>query len=112
MPIHPARARRLPADVQAALVSDSRLLRPGAVAKTLLHTVPESSVRDRVAANRVPTLLVAGVKEKEFDEPRSFARAAMPHVEVVEAPVGHAVNIQAAEQFNRALEQFFRRAPG
>jgi pimeloyl-ACP methyl ester carboxylesterase len=109
MPIHPKQAKRLPPDVHEALLDDAELLSPHGVANAMLHTVPTSSVRDRVSENRVPTLLVTGGKEKEFDEPRAFAEAYMRELEIVVLPAGHAVNIQAADGFNGAVTEFFAR---
>lgn len=109
LPIHPARARRIPAAVRDALVADAELLDPAGVARTMLHTVPTSSVRSRAHENRVPTLLVCGAKEKEFDEPREFAVEHIPDLGVVALEAGHAVNIQAADGFNDAVASFFGR---
>jgi pimeloyl-ACP methyl ester carboxylesterase len=108
MPIHPSKARRMPEDVKRALVADAELLDPKGVARSLMHT-STSSVRSRVAENSVPTLLVAGGKEKEFDESRAFAAATMPHLETIVLEAGHAVNIQAADEFNAAVREFFGR---
>jgi pimeloyl-ACP methyl ester carboxylesterase len=106
MPIHPSNAKRMPEDVKRALVADAQLLSPRGVALSLLHT-STSSVRSRASENTVPTLMVAGGKEKAFDEPRAFATANMPDLETVLLDAGHAVNIQAAEQFNAAVCAFF-----
>jgi pimeloyl-ACP methyl ester carboxylesterase len=106
LPIHPSNATRMPDDVKRALVADAELLSPRGVARSLLHT-STSSVRSRVGENRVPTLLVAGGKEKEFEEPRTFAAANMPMLETVVLEAGHAVNIQAADRFNAAVCEFF-----
>lgn len=106
MPIHPRHARRLPDEVKRALVEDAGLIRPAAVARAMLHTVPTSSVRDAVHLNRVPTLLAAGVREREFAEPMAFARGSMPCLVLVELDAGHAVNIQAAVGFDRAVTGF------
>jgi 2-succinyl-6-hydroxy-2,4-cyclohexadiene-1-carboxylate synthase len=79
------------------------------VAQALRYTVPSSSVRDRVAENTVPTLLVAGHRERAFAEPRAFAAENMPNLEVVDLDGGHAVNINAATEFNEAVCSFFGR---
>ena len=110
LPLHPARARHVPRDAHRALVADGDLIDPGGLARTFLHTVPDSSVRDRVAANRVRTLLVAGGREREFAPSRSHAEATMPHLEVVELDAGHAVNLQAAEAFDAAVTAFLAAA--
>lgn len=107
MPIHPVHAKRLPEEVHRALLDDAELLRPEGVARAMLHTVPTSSVRATVGRNTVPTLLVAGGKEREFEEPRAFAEKHMPRLDIVVLEAGHAVNIQAAAGFNSAVTSFF-----
>src|SRR4051794_31746619 len=109
MPIHPNKAKRLPDAVRTALLADAAAITPKAVAQALRYTVPASSVRDRVATNRVPTLLVAGHRERAFAEPRAFAAEHMPNLEVVDLDGGHAVNINAATEFNAAVTAFFAR---
>lgn len=106
MPIHPSKARRMPEAVKQALVADAELLNPRGVARSIVYT-STSSVRARAHENTVPTLLVAGGKEKEFEEPRAFAEANMPHLETVVLEAGHAVNVQAAEEFNETVTAFF-----
>jgi pimeloyl-ACP methyl ester carboxylesterase len=110
IPIHPSRSRRMPPGVQKALVEDCALHDPRGIALTGLQTVPDSSVRPRVAQNRVPALLVCGEREKRFAAHRAYAERAMPRLEVVGAHAGHAVNIEAAEAFNAAVTDFVRRA--
>jgi pimeloyl-ACP methyl ester carboxylesterase len=110
LPIHPGRSRHLPPDVQGALVSDCQLHTPRGVALTGLHTVPDSSVRDRIVRNEVPALLVVGERESRFAPHRRFAEETMPHLEVVGADAGHAVNVEAAKEFNHAVQQFLARS--
>jgi pimeloyl-ACP methyl ester carboxylesterase len=111
-PVHPRRAKRLPSDVQEALVADAALANPRGIALTGLHTVPDSSVRERVRENRVPTLLVVGEREERFAEQRRYAESAMPKLEVVAADAGHAVNAEAWEVFNAAVTAFLARVLG
>ncbi len=106
-PLNPARGKRLPTVAQAALVADYALHTPEGVAATGLYTVPDSSVRERAPAISVPTLLVAGEREKGFDEARAFAERAIPGIRVVGLDTGHAVNLEAAEAFNEAVASFF-----
>jgi len=110
MPIHPLRATRIPEPAHRALLADAALLDPAGVAMAFRHTVAESSVRDRVAENRVPTLLVCGEREKRFLPERDFAAGTMPRLEVVGIPAaGHAVNLEAAAEFDAAVTAFFAR---
>jgi pimeloyl-ACP methyl ester carboxylesterase len=109
MPIHPSNAKRMPEEVKSALVADAELLSPHGVARSLVHT-STSSVRTRVSENRVPTLLVVGEREESFAEPTAYAEANMPCLEIVRLDAGHAVNIQAADEFNAAVSAFFTTA--
>jgi len=105
-PLNPGRASRLPAAVRDALVEDARLHDPRGIALTGLHSVPDSPVRERVAANTVPSLLVVGEREKRFREFRIFAERHMPLLSVVGLDAGHAVNAEAAAAFNREVQAF------
>lgn len=107
-PLNPGRASRLPAEVREALVEDSRLHDPRGIALTGLHTVPDSPVRERVAGNVVPSLLVVGEREKRFHEHRRFAERNMPVLSAVGLDAGHAVNAEVADRFNHEVEAFFR----
>lgn len=109
IPVHPKHARRLPEDVHAVLLEDARLLDPEGLIMTFRHTSPYLSVRERVADTAVPSLLVCGDREKRFLPARDFAAQAFPDIEVVDAVAGHAVNIQAADVFNEAVERFVQR---
>lgn len=107
--VHPVHARRLPADIHAALLADARLHTPRGIANTLRHTTPNAPVRERLAELRVPTLLVCGEREKRFETNRYYAEQAIPGLQVVGTPAGHAVNIEAAEAFNTAVGHFVGR---
>jgi len=110
IPLHPLHARRLPSAVQEVLVADAALLNPRGVADTIRYTVPESSLRERIASNRVPTLLVCGERDSRFEAQRHFAERHLPHLEVVAVDAGHAVNIEAADAFDSAVTHFLERA--
>ena len=109
IPIHPARATRLPPAAHRALLADAALLDPHGVARTFRYTVPNSSVRERVVENRVRTLLICGERETRFRPHREFAERTMPHLEVVGIDAGHAVNLEAAEAFDAAVCGFLGR---
>lgn len=109
LPIHPVGATRIPPATHRALLEDAALLDPGGVARTFRYTVPDSSVRERAAENRVPALLVCGEREKRFRPHREFAERTVPHLEVVGLDAGHAVNMEAADAFAAAACEFLRR---
>jgi pimeloyl-ACP methyl ester carboxylesterase len=108
LPVHPIHARRLPAGVRTALLADAQLHNPRGIAQTLRYTTPNVPVRERVCDLRVPTLLVCGEREKRFAANRAFAEREIPGLQVVGTPAGHAVNIEAAAEFNAAVVDFVR----
>ena len=103
--VHPRHARRLPGEIHKALLEDARLLDTEGVANTMRHTTPRASVRGDLATIRVPALLACGRFERRFRPHRDFA-ARMPGLAVVDMDAGHAVNMQAADQFNSAVIDF------
>ena len=107
--VHPIHAHRLPSDVQAALLADAKLHSPRGIVQTLRYTTPNVPVRDRDRDLRVPTLLVCGEREKRFAANRAFAEREIPALQVVGTPAGHAVNIEAAAEFNTAVSDFVAR---
>ena len=109
-PVHPRKSRRLPPEVQAALVADCERHDPLGIALTGVETVPHSSVRNRIHTNRVRSLLLVGEHEKRFTPHREFASTHMPRLEVRNLAAGHAVNIEAAAGFNAAVSAFFAAA--
>jgi pimeloyl-ACP methyl ester carboxylesterase len=108
LPIFPGRARRLPIAVRDALVRDAELLQPKGLAQTFRYSSPFLSVREEAANTAVPTLLVCGAAEKRFKPNYEFAVANIPNLKVVEADAGHAVNIEAADVFNRAVTAWIK----
>jgi 2-succinyl-6-hydroxy-2,4-cyclohexadiene-1-carboxylate synthase len=106
IPVHPANARRLRADVKAALVADCAGMNVLGVANAIRYTRPELSVRSRVKDNKVPALLVCGKQERRFLPFCDFAREHMAGLEIVDLEGGHAVNIDAAGEFNDAVSAF------
>ena len=108
-PLNPGRSRRLPAKARAALTTDYALHTSRGIAYTGLYTVPESSVRNRIKENSVPTLLVVGEREERFTPHCRFAERTMPRLEVMVLDAGHAVNLEAPAGFNTAVTTFLAR---
>ena len=107
-PFNPSNSRRLPPQLRSALVADYKLHDPLGIAYTSLYTVPNSSVRARVAENLVPALLVVGEREKAFKDQALYAERTIPNIEVVRLDAGHAVNAEAAGPFNQAVTMFLQ----
>jgi pimeloyl-ACP methyl ester carboxylesterase len=105
-PLNPGRAGHLPREVRDALVADYALHSVRGVACTGLYTVPRCSVRERAAHTTVPTLLVTGERERGFAEARAFAEATIPGLQIESLDAGHAVNAEAADEFNHAVTKF------
>ena len=105
-PFRPTRSRRLPHAAKEALIADYELHDPVGIARTAVHTIPYSSVRDRIASMEVPTLLVAGDREEGFREQARFAEQAIPGISVAHLDTGHAVNIEDAAGFNAWVTEF------
>ena len=106
IPVHPSNARWLPKEVKAALLEDCSSLTVLGVANTVRYTSPELSVRTEISKNKVPTLLVCGKREKRFKSLKEFAQSHMPLLDVVDLDAGHAVNIDAADEFNQTVTTF------
>jgi 2-succinyl-6-hydroxy-2,4-cyclohexadiene-1-carboxylate synthase len=107
IPIHPLNARSLPQEVKEALVEDSAALSVLGVANAIRYTASDLSLRDEIHRNQVPTLLVCGKREKRFLPLRDYAASHMPLLEIIDLDAGHAVNIDAAEEFNQSVTAFF-----
>jgi pimeloyl-ACP methyl ester carboxylesterase len=107
--LNPARSRSLSPEIRAALAADAALHDPRGIALTGVHTVPYSSVRERIGENVVPTLLVAGTRETQFEPARRYAETCFANLEVTELDAGHAVNLHRPEAFNEAVLAFFMR---
>ena len=108
-PFAPTRSRRLPPEAKHALIADYELHNPKGIAATARHTIPFSSVRDRIAETEVPTLLVTGDREEGFHDQARFAEQTIPGISVAHLNTGHAVNIEDAHGFNAATTKFFPR---
>lgn len=105
-PIHPAKNRRMPPDIKAAMVADVELIDATGFGNTLMVTIPGSSVRNMLHKTRVPTLMIVGRYDKAFARLQGVAEERIPDLTVQEFEGGHAVNIDAAEGFNAAVQDF------
>jgi len=104
--VHPKNARKFPEYIRAALLQDCALLDPVGVARTMVYTNGNSSVRSTVHENSIPSLLLCGEREKRFTPFKRFALEQMPLLQIVDLPAGHAVNIEAADDFDQAATSF------
>ncbi len=59
----------------------------------------------------VPTLMLAGKYDRQFAPLIEVAQRVIPGLETVIFEGGHAVNIDAAEEFNETVREFYSRFP-
>jgi pimeloyl-ACP methyl ester carboxylesterase len=105
-PANPSRSRFLDPEVKKALVEDIDLINVEGFANNVLHLSPKCSIRNWLREITVPTLLVAGKFDKKFRPLIPVALKSIPSLEFIELDGGHAVNIDAADQFNEAVHAF------
>jgi len=105
-PLHPSRNRRLNFKIKKALIDDLNLINLQGLSYNLQYLVTRCSVHKMIHENRVPTLLIVGKFDKQFAPLVSFAEKTMPNLKIVVCEGGHAVNIDAAKQFNEAVRDF------
>ena len=106
LPIHPIYAKRLPDDIKARLVDNAdnislEAIERGGLIGFKLNTL---DILDTVS---VPLLLTNGIYEKSFQSDAKAIKDNFKSVEVTDLPGGHAVNIEAATEFNAAVLNFF-----
>jgi pimeloyl-ACP methyl ester carboxylesterase len=107
--INPAHSRRIASPVREALLADEELLDPAGIANTIRWTTPTASVRSRMAEVRVPTLLIAGQRERAFAPHAEYAARTLPGVTVEALPCGHSPNAERPDEFNQLVVAFMRR---
>ena len=109
LPVHPAKSRYLEPKVKKALIEDIDRIDLKGFSNTLRFMSPKSSVRGIIHHNKVPTLMVVGKYDKQFLPFRDFAKEYVPGLEEIVFDGGHAVNIDAADQFNKAVYEFMNK---
>ncbi len=112
LPVHPKYASRLDPEIRAALTQTAARVNPKAVAMAIRHTLPGLSLVRELEQIEVPTLLVNGAWEKQFQPHRETALSRIPACKVVDLAAGHAVNLEAPAAFNSAVVDFLSHAAG
>ena len=105
---NPLRSRSIVPSVRAEFESDVALMNPTGIANSMEHTTPTTSIRERLAENRAPCLLVAGANEKGFADGCAFAEAHMSMLTVERVDARHSPNAEIPDTFNDVVERFFR----
>ena len=108
-PLNPRRARAFDAERRLQFDDAMLLSTPAGIARTMLHTSPYTPLRHRLPSNPVQTLLVAGDREEAFTPAREWVEANAANFRVERVSATHAVNISAADDFNRIALAFFER---
>lgn len=108
MPFHPRHALRLPQALREMLLREADRADPLAVERLNRVTGPELSALTVLESIRCPTLLVNGVFEKRFQPLRDLALARLPDCRVADLQAGHAVNLEAPDDFERVVVEFIR----
>ncbi len=111
LPFHPQRGGAFPADIRAQLSADADGCDLPTIGALMRHTLPPLPMRDSFGAIAVPTLLINGRNEKQFQPARALAASLLPQMQVADLAGGHAINIEAPEAFNDAMTAFFQRHP-
>lgn len=107
-PLNPGRARAFsPAQREQFRAEMSRSTAAG-IARTMLYTSPYTTMRHRLPQNPVPTLLVSGDRERAFDPAREWVEAHAANFRIERVSATHAVNISAADEFNRRALRFLK----
>lgn len=105
LPIHPIHAKRLPEGIKTRLVemadniSSEAIDRGGLIARKL-------NVMDIIDNVTVPMMLTNGIYEKSFQPAAAKIKEEFPAIRVADLLAGHAVNIEAADEFNKAVLDF------
>lgn len=108
-PFHPCHGAAFPADIRAQLSADADGCDLPTISALMRHTLPPLPMRDSFGATAVPTLLINGRREKQFQPARALAASLLPQMQVADLAGGHAINIEAPEVFNDAMIAFLQR---
>jgi pimeloyl-ACP methyl ester carboxylesterase len=108
LPIHPIHASRLPPALKGRIVAAADAVELPVVGHFGRQLDAWRSV-DELAELHVPVLLVNGRWETGFRRHVEAARAAIPHLEVVDFEGGHAINVEQSEGFNDVVLDFVAR---
>ena len=109
--LYPAHSRRLDERSRELLTRDFDRLTPAGLAGTAEGLIPFVNAFERLPELRVPVLVVAGERDRDFMEVLPGFLAQLPHglARVVELPeAGHAANLEQPREFEAAVIDFAR----
>jgi len=105
LPIHPNKATRLPPEVKAKLVAAADAMPLHAVHHVMAHRTKWESISE-LDELRIPVLLVNGRWEKAFQPFVEVAEQGISEFTAVHLEGGHAINVEQADEFNKAVLAF------
>ncbi len=108
MAYHPCHAKRFRPDMVQTLSRDADATDVNGIALLLEAATPNLSVRSRLGELRMPTLLVNGLWEKQFQAARGWIGQMHSHIEVRDLEGGHSINIECPDDFNSVVLQFLQ----
>lgn len=106
MAYHPCHAKRFPPDMRAMLSQDADATDVDGVALLLEQATPRLSVRSRLGEIRIPTLLINGSWERQFQPERMWLSQAHPQIDIIDLDGGHSINIECVGGFDAAVMRF------
>ena len=105
LPIHPIHARRIPEPTRSALIKTADSISAEAIQEGGRLGEKLNSL-NLLADIPCPFLIAHGIHEKSFRKDMEAVKA-MPGLRIADLDGGHAVNIEAAAQFNKLALTFF-----
>jgi pimeloyl-ACP methyl ester carboxylesterase len=108
--VHSAEASTELVDASMAILRD---VRPGA-SRSLVLAIASADLRDMLPTIEVPVLLIYGQRDERAPAPVAAGlQAGISGSKLVVLPgAGHAVNVEASEEFNAAVRAFLRTVAG
>lgn len=103
--VHPVHATRIPSPLHEKMIEAADAIPMHVVDHVTTHRDVWRSV-DRMSELSMPVLLVNGRWEKRFQPCVDQARHSIAHLDVVDLEGGHAINIDAADEYNNAVIDF------
>ena len=88
---------------------NSKNLNPTAIANTYIETLVSANIMGVVKNNVRPALMLWGTKEKRFQKLAEWAKKNIPLLQIVELDTGHGVNMEKANDFDKALSNFIQK---
>jgi len=106
LPFHTNKIRHCSEAARAEFQEDSQKLNPAGIVKTMTRTTQGLNVRDHLSELKMPVCLINGVRERKFQPVRDWLAEHHSEMEIVDLDGGNSPNVECAEAFNKAVEDF------